>query len=159
MFGHGHYTRKGRSMLFLFATSYKSRFRNKKSGRFWHYLHNERSNIYDYQKAVSHFLLNCHEADIVYKDRSEMLTWNIELSLAKNWRIDFLLYCSSRNPFQNLWFFYRRRHILEILCVSFVESFNRSDQPEIAGYSFWHRSLHASGIELAGREGLRNHWL
>ena len=32
--------------------------------------------------------------------------------------------------------FYSRRHILEILCVSFVESFNRSDQPEIAGYSF-----------------------
>ena len=27
------------------------------------------SNIHDYQKAVSHFLSICHEANIVYEDR------------------------------------------------------------------------------------------
>lgn len=32
-------------------------------------VHNEGSNIHDYQKAVSCFLSNCHEANIVYEDR------------------------------------------------------------------------------------------
>lgn len=32
-------------------------------------MHNEGSNIHDYQKAVSYFLANCHEANIVYENR------------------------------------------------------------------------------------------
>lgn len=32
-------------------------------------VHNEGSGIHDYQKAVSYFLKNCHEANIVYEDR------------------------------------------------------------------------------------------
>lgn len=32
-------------------------------------LHNEGNDIHDYQKAVSYFLSNCHEANIVYEDR------------------------------------------------------------------------------------------
>lgn len=32
-------------------------------------VHNEGSNIQDYQKAASYFLSNCHEANIVYEDR------------------------------------------------------------------------------------------
>jgi hypothetical protein len=32
-------------------------------------MHNKGSNIHDYQKAVSHFLSICHEANIVYEDR------------------------------------------------------------------------------------------
>ena len=32
-------------------------------------VHNEGIGIYDYQKAVSYFLTNCHEASIVYEDR------------------------------------------------------------------------------------------
>lgn len=31
-------------------------------------MHNNGSSIYDYQKAVSCFLSNCHKANIVYKD-------------------------------------------------------------------------------------------
>lgn len=32
-------------------------------------LHNRGNNLHDYQKAVSYFLSNCYEADIVYEDR------------------------------------------------------------------------------------------
>ncbi len=32
-------------------------------------MHNKGSNIHDHQKAVSHFLSICHEANIVYEDR------------------------------------------------------------------------------------------
>lgn len=32
-------------------------------------INNEGNNIHDYQKAVSYFLSNCHEANIVYEDR------------------------------------------------------------------------------------------
>ncbi len=32
-------------------------------------MHNKGSNVHDYQKAVSHFLAICYEANIVYEDR------------------------------------------------------------------------------------------
>lgn len=32
-------------------------------------MHNVGSNINDYQKAVSYFLSNCHEANVIYEDR------------------------------------------------------------------------------------------
>ncbi|MCM1537304.1 MAG: hypothetical protein NC254_02770 [bacterium] len=32
-------------------------------------LHNKGNDIHDYQKAVSYFLSNCHDANIVYEDR------------------------------------------------------------------------------------------
>ena len=49
----------------------KDRFNRKKAIEIYNYavsLHNEGSDIHDYQKAVSYFLSNCRDANIVYED-------------------------------------------------------------------------------------------
>lgn len=49
----------------------KDMYNRKKAIEIYNYavsLHNNGSSIYDYQKAVSCFLSNCHKANIVYKD-------------------------------------------------------------------------------------------
>ncbi len=50
----------------------RDRFYRKKAIEIYNHaisLHNEGSDIHDYQKAVSYFLSNCHDANIVYEDR------------------------------------------------------------------------------------------
>lgn len=50
----------------------KDRYQRKKAVELYNRavsLHNEGNNIHDYQKAVTYFLSNCHDADIVYEDR------------------------------------------------------------------------------------------
>jgi len=49
----------------------KGNYNRKKAIEVYNYavsVHNEGSNIHDYQKAVSYFLSNCYEANIVYED-------------------------------------------------------------------------------------------
>lgn len=50
----------------------KENYNRKKAIETYNYavdVHNEGSNIHDYQKAVSYFLSNCYEANIVYEER------------------------------------------------------------------------------------------
>lgn len=50
----------------------KDRFHRQKAIEIYNYavsLHNKGNDIHDYQKAVSYFLSNCHDANIVYEDR------------------------------------------------------------------------------------------
>ena len=50
----------------------KDRYQRKKAVELYNRavsLHNEGNSIHDYQKAVTYFLSNCHDADIVYEDR------------------------------------------------------------------------------------------
>lgn len=50
----------------------KDSYNRKKAIEIYNYavsIHNEGNNIHDYQKAVSYFLANCYEANIVYEDR------------------------------------------------------------------------------------------
>lgn len=49
----------------------KDNYDRKKAIELYNYavsIHNDGYNIHDYQKAVSYFLSNCHEANIIYED-------------------------------------------------------------------------------------------
>lgn len=60
----------------------KESYNRKRAIEIYNYMvsvHNDGSNIHDYQKAVFYFLSNCNEANIVYEDHQEVLVCLREL--------------------------------------------------------------------------------